>query len=366
MSIKWWTENLSRKLTKRSGFIFGLALVIVLLGGCSLLPKEQLEEQLPTITPPAISQKPEYEVTTDTIEVKVRGIGKIMSRQEQELFFTYDQGRIREIYVQTGDYVEAGQLLAELDTEMLESQIRSKKVGMKQAELRMIEVLRNADDYTPEELEDEKVEFETQRLELVELEEKLEQAKITAPFSGTIVSVLYDRGDQVAEYEPVMVIADLSQLVVAAEISDSDIEKIAVGMEAIVDINAHGQFVGTVERLPVEKANNNNNNYYDPWNPRSNQPKTESIDDFMLVHLDDFPEGAARRTPLSVQVITQRKENVVVIPPAALRTLSGRYYVQVVEEDGTKREVDVEVGYQSATQVEIIKGLEPGQKVVGR
>lgn len=230
----------------------------------------------------------------------------------------------------------------------------------------MIEVLRNADDYTPEELEDEKVEFETQRLELVELEEKLEQAKITAPFSGTIVSVLYDRGDQVAEYEPVMVIADLSQLVVAAEISDSDIEKIAVGMEAIVDINAHGQFVGTVERLPVEKANNNNNNYYDPWNPRSNQPKTESIDDFMLVHLDDFPEGAARRTPLSVQVITQRKENVVVIPPAALRTLSGRYYVQVVEEDGTKREVDVEVGYQSATQVEIIKGLEPGQKVVGR
>jgi len=57
---------------------------------------------------------------------------------------------------------------------------------------------------------------------------------------------------------------------------------------------------------------------------------------------------------------------VVVIPPSALRTLSGRYYVQVVEADGTKREVDVEVGQQTATQVEIIKGLEPGQKVVGK
>lgn len=365
MSIKWWTENLSRKFILRNSLILSLAASLLVLGGCSLLPKEQLEEQLPTITPPPISQKPEYEVTTDTIEVKVRGIGKIMSRQEEELFFTYDQGRIRDIYVQTGDYVEAGQVLAELDTEALESQIRSKKVGMRQAELRMIEVLRNADDYTPEELEDEKVEFETQRLELVELEEKLAQAKITAPFSGTIVSVLYDRGDQVAAYEPVIVIADLSQLVVAAEISDSDKDKIAVGMEAIVDINAHGQFVGTVERLPVEKANDNNNTY-DPWNPRRNQPKTESIDDFMLVHLEDFPENAARRTPLSVQVIIERKEDVVVIPPAALRTLSGRYYVQVVEEDGTKREVDVEIGYQSATQVEIIKGLEPGQKVVGR
>ncbi|MDU2242948.1 MAG: efflux transporter periplasmic adaptor subunit, partial [Paenibacillus sp.] len=41
-------------------------------------------------------------------------------------------------------------------------------------------------------------------------------------------------------------------------------------------------------------------------------------------------------------------------------------YVQVVEEDGTKREADVEVGMQTSTDVEIVKGLTPGQKVVGR
>ncbi|MNW06964.1 macrolide transporter subunit MacA [compost metagenome] len=73
-----------------------------------------------------------------------------------------------------------------------------------------------------------------------------------------------------------------------------------------------------------------------------------------------------RGTPLSVSVITQRKEKAITIPLAALRSYSGRNYVQVVDEQGNKKEVDVEIGQQTATDVEIIKGLTSGQKVVGR
>jgi len=69
---------------------------------------------------------------------------------------------------------------------------------------------------------------------------------------------------------------------------------------------------------------------------------------------------------LGVSVITQRKENAVIIPLAALRSYSGRNYVQVVDDKGNKREVDVELGQQTSTDVEIVKGLTPGQKVVGR
>lgn len=366
MSMKWWTESSSRKSRLKSLMIIIIVLIMTALSGCSLLPEEPLEEQLPAITPPTISKKPEYTVTTDTIEVKVRGIGKIMSLQEEELFFTSDNMRIRDIFVQVGQEVKAGEVLAELDTTQLENQIRQKRLQQRSEELAMIEILRKADEIPPDELEQAKIDFELKRLELVELEEELERAKLVAPFDGTIVSIMYDKGDQVQSYQTVMVISDLSQLAVAAELSDSDKAKVAVGMDAIVDINAHGQFKGKVARLPIEK-NNNNNNYdpWNPWNPGGNQDR-ESIDDYMIVEIEDFPENAARGTPLSVQVIIDRRENVTVIPPAALRTLSGRYYVQVVEEDGTKREVDVEIGQQTPTQVEIIKGLEPGQKVVGK
>jgi macrolide-specific efflux system membrane fusion protein len=156
----------------------------------------------------------------------------------------------------------------------------------------------------------------------------------------------------------------MSQLVVAVELSRDNLQKIAVGMEATVDINAHGSHRGKVMRLPVTQ-NNQNNNYYDPWNPypRNN---TDSVDNYVLIELDPFPPEVARETPLSAAIVVERKENAVVIPPSALRTYGGRTYVQIVEEDGTKREVDVEVGLQTSTQVEIIKGLEPGMKVVGR
>ena len=365
MSIKWWTENSSRNALIRKGWIIVLALAMMTFSGCSLLPEEQLEEQLPTITPPTIAKKPEYTVTTGTIETKVRATGKIMSMREEELFFVSDGYRIRDIYVQTGQEVQEGQLLAELDTTQLENQLRQKRLQMRSEELNMIEILRQADEIPPDQLEQAKIDFETKRLELVELEEQIERAKLVAPFDGTIVSILYSKGDQVQAYQAVMVISDLNQLAVAADLSSSsDKSKVAVGMDAIVSINNHGEFKGKVARLPVEKQNQNYNPW-DPWGGRNNN--RETIDNYMVVELDEpLPPGATRGTPRSVQVITDRRENVVVIPPSALRTLSGRYYVQVVEADGTKREVDVEVGQQTATQVEIIKGLEPGQKVVGK
>ena len=365
MSIKWWTENSSRNAIIRKGWFLILVLIMMAFSGCSLLPEEQLEEQLPTITPPTIAKKPEYTVTTGTIETKVRAVGKIMSMREEELFFVSDGYRIRDIFVQTGQEVQEGQVLAELDTTQLENQLRQKRLQMRNDELDMIDILRRADEIPPDELEQAKINFETKLLELVELEEQIERAKLVAPFSGTIVSILYSKGDQVQAYQPVMVISDLNQLVVAAELSSSDKAKVAVGMEAIVDINANGQFKGKVARLPVEKQEQSYNPW-DPWYGGGNRSDRETIDDYMVVEIEDFPAGATRGTPLSVQVITERKENVVVIPPSALRSLSGRYYVQVVEEDGTKREVDVEVGQQTSTQVEIIKGLEPGQKVVGK
>jgi macrolide-specific efflux system membrane fusion protein len=85
----------------------------------------------------------------------------------------------------------------------------------------------------------------------------------------------------------------------------------------------------------------------------------------MIIDLKELSKKISRGTPLSINIITKRKENVVVIPPSTLRTIGSRTYVQVVDADG-KREVDVEVGQQTATQVEIISGLTPGQKVVGR
>ncbi|MFC0213093.1 efflux RND transporter periplasmic adaptor subunit [Paenibacillus chartarius] len=371
MSTKWWTEHsyLNSKLWKPT-LALGAAAALLLSSGCSLLPKEAEEEQLPTITPAKLSQKPTYDVKTQTLETKVRGSGKLMATIEEELYFTEenDGKRIKNVAVKSGDQVQAGQLIAELDVSDLESQLKQKQLQTRQDELTMIETLRKSDEVSPEHIEKAKIDFELKREELASLQSKLAKSKLTAPFAGTIVSVYVKKGDSMKAYDTIATVADLSQLTVAASISGDDLKKIAVGMETQVDINGAGAHKGKVKQLPNPKQEDSGgqNGGFPGSFPNGDQQERDSIDNYVLIELEKFPEGLNRGTPLSVSVITSRKENAVTIPLAALRSYSGRNYVQVVDAQGNKKEVDVEIGQQTATDVEIVKGLTPGQKVVGR
>jgi len=371
MFTRWWTGDSS--IHRRSGkaVLAGmLSVSLVLASGCSLLPKEGEEEALPTINPPKLSKKPEYTVKTDTLITRVRGSGKMMSAREEDVFFTEDNKRIKEVYIKVGDQVEQGQLLAELDVSDLESQLRQKRLQTRSDELKMIEKLRGTEEKSAEQLEQDRIDFELKRQELVKLEESIAKAKITAPFSGTVAQVYNKRGEMSKAYEAVATIADLNQLTVAATISAEDLKKVALGMEVEVDINAAGQHKGVVKQLPNPKKNDNQGRdpyggFYGPGGNPQEKPQ-DSIDNYLVVELAKMPEKLSRGTPLSVSVVVQKKENATVIPLAALRSITGRNYVQVIDDKGNKREVDVELGLQTSTDVEIVKGLTPGQKVVGR
>jgi len=369
MFSRWWTESSNNTKFMKKRMLVGIVCAALLAStGCSLLPKEAEEEALPTINPPKLSQKPTYDVKTDTLETKVRGVGKMMAVNEEDIFFTQDGKRIKDIFVKSGDKVEIGQPVAELDVSDMERELRQKRLQIQKEEIAMIEKLRGSTEKTAEELEQDRLDFELKRQELVKLEEDIAKSKISAPFSGTIVSVSMKKGDMSKSYESVAVIADLAELVVTANVSAEDLKKVAVGMDVTVDINAAGQHKGKVKQLPSAKEQNNNNNNNGGYYPGDNgQPKPrDSIDNYLVVQLDEMPEAVTRGTQLSVAVVTERKENAIVIPLAALRSITGRNYVQVVDDKGNKREVDVEIGQKTSTQVEIIKGLTPGQKVVGQ
>ena len=362
MSMKWLTENSSPRRLRFSSLTALLLAVALAAGGCALLPDEAEEEVLPVINPPQISKKPEYEVKTATIETKVQAIGKIMSSREETVFFELDGKRLRTLNVKPGDQVEAGQIIGELDVDDMEKDLRQRRLQFRRLETDMKETLHRRDEMDPVEFEQAVIHFEEQRQAIVDLENEIAKAVLRAPISGTVVQVHVEKGALIKAYDPVVTIADTENLVITADFSKTDREKIAVGMPAIVDINGVGKFEGTVSMLPVTNSDNSDGwGGYPPQQQRSERPE-----DYVQIDIGGIPEGAVRGTPLSANVIIKRIENAVVIPPAALRTIGSRTYVQVVEPDGSKREVDVAVGMQTATMVEILEGLEPGQKVVGR
>jgi macrolide-specific efflux system membrane fusion protein len=375
MFTKWWTANSSslKRGLKPACSVLLCGTLLIAAAGCALLPKEDDEEVLPPINPPKLSEKPAYPVKTDTLETVVRGTGRLMSMKEEELFFTDNGKRVKDVYVQPGEHVEAGQVLAELDVTDQQSQLKQQELQSRKDELAMIETLRKADQMSAEQLEQAKIDFELKRQSLTKLQDEIERAKLKAPFAGNVASIYVKKGDTVNAYDTVAVIADLSQLTVAARITnEDDLAKVSVGMEATVDINGYknGSLKGTVLQLPNPQQSQNGNIPRGPnggvYGGGGSQQQKDTIDNYLIVKLDPFPQGLNRGTPLGVSIVVDRKENAVVIPKAALRSYAGRNYVQVKDDDGTKREVDVEVGQQTSTEVEILKGLTPGQKVVGK
>ena len=364
MFIRWWTENLSNNKSnvyRRLGII-SLCFVLFIVAGCGLLPKEDEEEEMPVIKPPTISKKPEYTVTKETLTKTVNAVGKLMSQREEPLYFTNGDLHIKTVHVKAGDKVKKGAALIELDTEALQKDLRKAELDFKQSELDMKQKLRQKEEMDEIEFEKATIVFEEQRQNLVDLRKKISDGVLRAPFAGTIVSLKAEKGATVKAYDSLGIISDTSSLVVAASFSKDDLAKLSVGMDAEVDINAAGTFKGKVKVMPSPSTNSNNGND----NGGNNPPEKDSIDQYLIVALDKMPKDMERGRQLGVTIITEVKENATTIPIAALRTIGSRNYVQVIENDGSKREVDVEVGMQTSTSLEIKKGLTPGQKVVGR
>jgi macrolide-specific efflux system membrane fusion protein len=365
MYLKWWTADLNKSRTSKivASCLIGMTLVVT--SGCGLLPKENNEEAIPLISPPKISKKPEYAVKTDTIETNVRGSGKIMATREEELFFTIDNKRLKEIYVKSGETVTKGQLIAELDVTDIETELRSLLLQNRLDEIDMKNTLRSSDK-TPEQMEQAKLAFELKHQTIADKQELVAKAKLVAPYSGTIAGVYVQKGDTVKAYDSVAVVADLAKLTVALSMTTDDLKKVAVGMEARVELNGAGQLKGKVVQLPDPKSNTQTDPNGGGGFPQGNQGSKESISNYLLIDLEKMPKDTVRGSFLSAAIIINRKTDVLVIPPSTLRTVGARNYVQVIDDKGSKREVDVEIGQQTSTSVEIKKGLTVGQKVVGR
>ncbi|SEN13844.1 efflux RND transporter periplasmic adaptor subunit [Paenibacillus sp. OV219] len=356
MFTKWLTVRSSKAAV---AIVIGASLLMTT--GCSLLPDEDNEEVLPAIVPPQISKKPEYEVTTATIETKKTAIGKMISQKEETLYFTLDGKRLKELNIKAGQKVTKGEVIGSLDVDDLRKQLRTDTLQFSRDQVQMKDTLRKKDEMDPTEFELAKISFEEKRQHLVDSQEEIDKAVLIAPFTGTVVALNVMKGDLIKAYDPICIIADTSQLTAAAVMTNEELKGVSVGMPVIVDINNAGQMKGVVAQLPVQKEQGSGGE----GGGGNGGQRPERPEDFLIVKLDSLPKSVTRGTPLSVSIIMNRKENAIVIPPSALRTISSRTYVQVVDEKG-KHEEDVEVGQMTATQVEILRGLKPGQKVVGR
>ncbi len=140
-------------------------------------------------------------------------------------------GRLEKINVEEGNYVKKGQVLAEIDASMIQSQIEELETQLELAEI-TFEKQKN--------LWDQEIGTELQYLTTKNQKESLEKRintlksqskyyQITAPISGTIDNVIPKIGETVAVGTPSFMIVNFSNLSLTADISENYVPNIKRG-----------------------------------------------------------------------------------------------------------------------------------------
>ncbi|GIK56276.1 MAG: HlyD family efflux transporter periplasmic adaptor subunit [Chloroflexi bacterium] len=117
-------------------------LKLLLLGTVFLLAacgRGETAELGPTPTPlptPIVPERPTYTVQQGTVVNSLQFTGRVSPVQEQPLFFKSD-GFVDQVFVQRGDQVQAGDVLAQLEITNLQNQLAQAQVAMETAEIRL-------------------------------------------------------------------------------------------------------------------------------------------------------------------------------------------------------------------------------------
>lgn len=184
----------------------------------------------------------------------VSAAGTIVPKSEARLSFA-SIGRVTSVNVQVGDKVEAGQILVQLDTSILEAKVKEAEANLAFAETDLKYLIRvtgcRGEGCTPSYKHIEVAENEVARAQALVDSAKAAldvQSHLTAPFAGTVVSVDISPAETVTPGQVVIVIGDLSGYrVETTDLSERDVPDVKIGQAANVFVEALGQdFTGKV------------------------------------------------------------------------------------------------------------------------
>ncbi len=195
-------------------------------------------------------------------------------------------------------------------------------------------------------------------LALLDLRAQITDTQIIAPFAGQVLAVNITAGQAVEAYKPVIVVADPTQLEISAELSAEQMRELAEGMAVtLAPVNYPGQtLTGTVRQLPY------------PYGTGGGVQALAEADKSTRIQADFtlLPAGQtlAMGDLVKATVVLERRADTLWLPPAAIRTFSGRKFV-LVQEGARQRRVDVTLGIEGNNRVEILSGVTEGQIVIG-
>jgi HlyD family secretion protein len=248
--------------------------------------------------------------------------------------------------------------------------------------------------------------LESARASVKEAEENLSLTNVYAPMGGTISKLSVEQGERVVGTSQMagtemMRIADLNRMEARVNVNENDIIRVAIGDTAIIDVDAYSYLKKKFTGVVTEIANTANT-----------KASQDAVTEFQVririlndSYKDLIKEGQKSSAPFrpgmtaSVEIITNKKSNVLSVPLAAVTTRNPAQAstspnstesssadeagteVSTADQSTTARDgemkevvfvkegdiaklVEVETGISDYQNIEIVSGLEEGTEVV--
>ena len=179
--------------------------------------------------------------------------------------------------------------------------------------------------------------------------ERLSKTILISPCDG-IVSDIYVEEGEIAKTSNVttsLVCENIFQ--VESEVPEFDIGKISLGdrVEIYLDAFSEEDFFGVINKIYPTETIIQGVVYYK-----------------VRILFDDFNESIKSGMTVDIEVITQEKENILVIPQRLITKKNQQKTVKILIDDGA-RDVIVETGISNDQgEIEIISGLSEGDRII--
>lgn len=318
---------------------------VLLIGGCvgnsnsQVQPEEKEEESgIPVET---------TQVIQGSITATYAG-SATLEAEEEALVVAKVSGVVEKIFVEEGDSVRAGKILAKLEDEQYRLEFNQAKAVLEKLSS---EFERNASLYknkiiSLEAYEKTRSDYHTQKAVCDLAQLKLDYTQVKAPIKGVVSMRHIKVGNMVKVDQPTFKITDFDPLLAVLHVPEREMSKLQAGFPAKIAPDALNdlEFQGKILRIsPIVDARTGTFKVTVEVNDRTRKLK---------------PGMFAR-----VRIVYDTHENVLLVPKDAVLTEDSETWVFLVKDrEVTKNEV--QIGYVNTAHMEVLSGLDIGDTVV--
>ena len=265
------------------------------------------------------------------------------------------QGTLEKIYVDEGQNVSKGKLLAEINDSGLKDQLDQLIIQRDFAKENYERIQRLWKNNIGSEIQflKSKSDFESIQKGVDQMRDMLSKTKIYAPFTGVIDEIIANQGSNlIPGVTNILRLVNLDDVYAEAFVSEKYISSISNGTEALVKI--------PLLNKEIQSKIIQTGNFIDPNN------RTFRIE----IPVDNSDRRIKQNLDAKILINTYKKDNAVVVPLRIIREdAEGKNYIYVMDEDKKDgvyitRKAVIKIGNKSNTDAEVIEGLNFGEIIV--